>query len=170
MSEAPHDSVELFLAYAVKLEQEAALRYAQLADSMNAAGNADAEKIFRKLAKFSQMHYAEARARSGFREMPRMSPHEYQWPSFESPETAAIWAADPLIAKDEALQIALDAERAAHEFYADVLARTTDPEVKAAASEFVAEEAEHVQWMLRWIEEDKAHLAHDWVDALEFHG
>ena len=51
-----------------------------------------------------------------------------------------------------------------------MLARTTDPEVKAAASEFVAEEAEHVQWMLRWIEEDKAGAAHDWgVDALEFH-
>ncbi len=53
MSGRPHDDVDLFLAHAVKLEQEAALRYAQLADAMGAAGNRDAEKIFRKLAKFS---------------------------------------------------------------------------------------------------------------------
>ena len=169
MTDAPEDNVDLFLVYAVKLEQEAALRYSQLADSMNAAGNRDAEKIFRKLAKFSQMHYAEARARSGFHDLPTLAPQEFQWPSFESPETAAIWAADPLIAKEEALEIALDAERAAHDFYAAMRDRTTDPEVKAAASEFAAEEAEHVQWMLRWIEEDKANVAHDWVDALEFH-
>jgi rubrerythrin len=169
MSAEPHENVDLFLAYAVKLEQEAALRYGQLADSMGAAGNRDAEKIFRKLAKFSQMHYAEARARSGFHDLPSLRPSEFQWPSFESPETAAIWAADPLIAKEQALEIALDAERAAHDFYAQMLERSSDPEVKAAAREFVAEEAEHVQWMLRWIEEDKANVAHDWVDSLEFH-
>lgn len=167
MSDQPHDNVDLFLAHAIKLEQEAALRYAQLADAMGAAGNRDAEKIFRKLAKFSQMHHAEARARAGFHEIPKLTPGEFQWPDIESPETAAIWGADPLIAKDEALQIALDAERAAHAFYAEVLAATSDPEVAAVAREFVDEEGEHVQWMLRWIEEDKAKLAHDWVDALQ---
>jgi hypothetical protein len=137
---------------------------------MGAAGNRDAEKIFRKLSKFSQMHLAQARKRAGFHDIPELTPGEFEWPSFESPETAAIWAADPLIAKAEALEIALDAERAAHAFYADMLAKTTDPEVRAVATEFVEEEAEHVEWMLRWIEEDKANLAHDWVDTLEFHG
>jgi rubrerythrin len=170
MSEQPHDNVDLFLAYAVKLEQEAALRYAQLADSMGAAGNGEAEKIFRKLAKFSQMHHAEARARSGFHDLPTLTPGQFEWPSFESPESAAIWAADPMIAKAEALEIALDAERAAYDFYKQVFDQTSDPEVKAAAGEFVAEEAEHVQWMIRWIAEDKANVAHDWVDALEYHG
>jgi rubrerythrin len=168
MSDEPHARVELFLAYAVKLEQEAALRYDQLADSMSAAGNRDAEKIFRKLGKFSKMHYSDARARSGYRDIPVLAPNEFQWPGFESPETAAIWAADPMIAKEQALEIALEAETGARDFYAEVLARTTDPEVKALAGEFVAEEGEHVQWMLRWIAEDKANLPHDWVDALEF--
>jgi rubrerythrin len=58
-------------------------------------------------------------------------------------------------------------ERAAHEFYAQVLNLTDDPEVKAVVSEFVEEEREHVQWMLRWIAEDKANAPHDWVDALQ---
>jgi hypothetical protein len=33
------DTVEEFLAYAIKLEQEAALRFGQLADAMATAGN-----------------------------------------------------------------------------------------------------------------------------------
>lgn len=168
-STAAHESVEYFLAYALKVEQEAALRFGQLADSMEAAGNRDAAKIFRKMSVFSQMHYAEARARAGYHEIPVMLPHEYQWPDYESPETAAIWAADPMIAKDQALEIALEAERRGRDFYASVLARTTDPEVKAFAAEFTEEETEHVQWMLRWIEEDKAGQSHDWVDTLEHH-
>jgi len=169
MSDLPHENVDVFLAYALKVEQEAALRFAQLADAMGAAGNRDAEKIFRKMSMFSQMHYAEARARARYHDLPGMKPGDFQWQDFESPETAAIWAADPLIAKDQALEIALDAERAAHDFYAQVLRRTDDPEVKALASEFVVEEGEHVQWMLRWIAEDKANAPHDWVDALQHH-
>ena len=165
----PHEHVGVFIAYALKVEQEAALRFGQLADAMGAAGNKDAEKIFRKMSMFSQMHYAEARARSGYHDLPPLTPQDYQWPDFESPETAAIWATDPMIAKDQALEIALDAERAALAFYSDVLQRTEDPEVKALAKEFVEEEGEHVKWMLRWIAEDKANAPHDWVDALEHH-
>jgi len=33
----------------------------------------------------------------------------------------------------------------------------------------VTEEGEHVQWMVRWIAEDKVKAPHDWVDALEHH-
>jgi len=168
-SQLPHENVDTFLAYALKVEQEAALRFGQLADAMGAAGNRGAEKIFRKMSLFSQMHYAEARARARYHEVPEMTPGDFQWPDIEAPETAAIWAADPLIAKDQALEIALDAEQAAHDFYAAVLAETSDPEVKALASEFVIEEGEHVQWMKRWIAEDKVNAPHDWVDALEHH-
>jgi len=169
MSEEPHENVDVFLAYALKVEQEAALRYGQLADSMGASGNRDAEKIFRKLCKFSEMHYAAARARSGYHELPVLAPNDFRWTIFESPETAAIWAADPLIAKEQALEIALDAERAAQEFYSQVMEQTDDPEVRILAKEFASEEGEHVQWMIRWIEEDKAQLPHDWVDDLQFH-
>ena len=33
-----------------------------------------------------------------------------RWPNLESPETAAIWAADPLISGEQALEIGLAAE------------------------------------------------------------
>ena len=63
-------SVEEFLAYAIKLEQEAALRFGQLADAMEAAGNREVGKLFRRLATASRAHLNEARARSGFRDIP----------------------------------------------------------------------------------------------------
>ena len=103
-------TVEEFLAYAIKLEQEAAIRFDQLADAMESWGNREVGKLFRRLGNFSRLHLAQASARSGFREMPTMKPGDFNWPGLESPETAAIWAADPFIGREQALEIALDAE------------------------------------------------------------
>jgi len=164
----PTASVEMFLAYAIKVEEEAALRFGELADAMFASGNREAGKLFRKLSEFSRLHLADARARAGFRDIPVMMPAEFAWPNYESPERAALWAVDPMIAKSEALLVAYDAEKRGHAFYRSVLDATDDPEIRALAAEFVAEEAEHVQWMERWIAEDRrGETAHPWVDALE---
>jgi len=106
------ESIEEFLAYAVKLEQEAALRFGQLADAMATAGNREVMELFRRLSEYSRLHMIDARARAGFRELPDLKSADFQWPDMESPETAAIWAADPLIGREQALQVALEAERA----------------------------------------------------------
>jgi rubrerythrin len=137
-------SVEEFLAYAIKLEQEAALRFEQLADAMEAAGNHEVGKLFRRLSNASRAHLNEARARSGFREIPVIEPSDFVWPNLESPETAAIWAADPLIGREEALEIALAAETAGLEYYKRILETTADPEIKVLAKQFVEEESGHV--------------------------
>lgn len=147
-------SVEVFLSYAIKLEEEATLRFGQLADAMDAAGNKPVGALFRKLSEYSRLHLADARARAGFRDVPVLLPREYQWPDMESPETAAIWATDPLIAYEEAIQIALESEKRGYAFYKQVLDSTTDPEIKVLAKEFVAEEAEHVEWIERWINDN----------------
>ncbi|MEW5962176.1 MAG: ferritin family protein [Pseudomonadota bacterium] len=144
-------SVEMFLSYAIKLEEEATLRFGQLADAMDAAGNREVGKLFRKLSDYSRMHLAEARARAGFREVPVLLPTEYQWPELESPETAAIWATDPLIAYDEAMEIALESEKRGHAFYKKVHDEASNPEIRTLAKEFVEEEAEHVMWLENWI-------------------
>jgi len=106
------DSVEEFLAYSIRLEEEAALRFGQLADAMISAGNREVGRLFRRLADYSRMHLADARARAGFRALPDLEPDDFEWPDIESPETAAIWAADPMIGREQALQVALAAERA----------------------------------------------------------
>jgi rubrerythrin len=150
------ESVEEFLAYAINLELEAANRYAQLADAMEACGNHEVCKLFRRLADYSRLHLSEARARGGFRDIPKMKPDDFVWPDLESPETAAIWAADPFIGRGQALEIALDAETAGLDYYQRVLDTTSDPEIKTLAKEFVAEERSHVAELNKWIAANKA--------------
>ena len=145
-------SVEEFLAHTIQLEREAALRFGQLADAMQTAGNRTVGKLFRRLADYSLLHLGDAQARAGFRQMPAMNQADYRWPDIESPEAAAIWAADPFIGIGQALQVALDAETAGLEFYRNVLDATDDPEIKVLAKEFVDEEAEHVAKLQRWIQ------------------
>jgi rubrerythrin len=145
------ESVEEFLAHTIQLESEAALRFGQLADAMATAGNKEVGKLFRRLADYSLLHLGDAKARAGYRNLPTMDSADYRWPDIESPEAAAIWAADPFIGIAQALQVALDAETAGLHFYADVLAATLDPEIKLLAREFVDEEAEHVAELKRWI-------------------
>jgi len=149
-------SVEEFLAYAIKLEEEATLRFAELADAMQGYGNRDVGSLFRRLSDYSRLHLADARARAGFRDMPVMLLNAYEWPDLESPEAAAIWAADPFLAKNEALEIALASETAGYEFYKSVRDGTDDPEIRVMAAEFVDEEAEHVRWIKQWIEEERS--------------
>lgn len=144
-------TIEEFLAYSIKLEEEAVLRFDQLADSMNAAGNHEVGKLFRQLADYSRLHLGDARARSGFRVLPQIDPDCFNWPDIESPETAAIWAADPLIGREQALEIALDAERAGLAYYQEILDSTQDPEIRVMAQEFAQEEAQHVAELERWL-------------------
>jgi rubrerythrin len=148
-------TVEEFLAYAVKLEEEAALRFGELADVMQSCGNGDVGKLFRRLSDYSRLHLADAKARSGYREIPDLKPGEFDWPDFESPESAAIWAADPFIGRAQALEIARDAEQASLDYYRMILETTADPEIRVLAKEFAEEETAHVAEIQKWIAADK---------------
>jgi rubrerythrin len=145
-------NVEEFLAHTIQLESESALRFGQLADAMTTAGNREVGRLFRRLADYSLLHLGDARERSGFRSLPVMTASDYRWPDIESPEAAAIWAADPFIGREQALQVALDAEQAGLDFYTDILQTTTDPEIRVLAKEFVAEESQHVAELKRWMQ------------------
>ncbi len=148
--------VEEFLAYSIKLEQEAALRFGELADSMDSCGNKEVGKLFRRLSEYSKMHMADAMARAGWRDIPPKQAGDFVWPGLESPEAAAIWAADPMIGREQALEIALAAEVSGYQFYKSILDTTTDPEIRAMAKEFVTEESEHVAELQKWIAAHKA--------------
>jgi rubrerythrin len=144
-------SIEEFLAHAIRLEREAADRFGQLADAMVTYGNVEVGKLFRRLSDYSRRHLAEAHARAGYRDIPVLKSDEFDWPDMESPETAAIWAADPFIGREQALQIALEAESAGLAYYKTVFETTTDPEVWVLAKEFVEEESAHVAELQNWI-------------------
>ncbi len=107
--------------------------------------------MFRRLSHYSTLHLADARARAGFREMPEIKPGDFIWPDLESPERAAIWAADPMIGREEALEIALVRRTGRTAYYQSVLDATDDPEIMVMAAEFVKEENEHVAELKKWI-------------------
>jgi rubrerythrin len=147
----PVMKVEEFLAHAIQLESEAAMRFGQLADAMTTNGNAKVGKLFRRLSDYSRLHLSDARARAGFRDAPALRPDEFVWPDLESPESAAIWGADPFIGREEALNIALQAELASLDYYQSIHDTTDDPETKILAKEFVEEERDHVSELRKWI-------------------
>lgn len=149
-------TVEIFLAHSIRLEQEAARRFEQLADAMTTHGNGEVGQLFKRLAHFSRLHLAEATARAGFRDVPDLGPADFEWPDIESPESAAIWAADPFIGREQALQVALEAETAGLAFYEQILQTTNDPEIRRFAQAFVDEEAMHVAELERWLDVHRA--------------
>ncbi len=145
------EDIKLFLAHAVELERESARRYEELAASMRADGNTTVEKFFRKMAAFSRKHYTEAMERGGFRRLPALPAHEYQWPDGVSPEQFGWIGVDAMIDVKHALELALDSERRGQAFYAGIADRSTDHEVRVMAREFAAEEAEHVAELEKWL-------------------
>lgn len=138
------NDIERFLAHAIQLEREAARRYEDLAAAMDTDGRRELQQFFARMAHFSRLHLAQAVARGGFRELPPLAPHEYEWPDGTSPEGAAWAGVDAQMSPRAALLLALDGERRGHAYYATVAATTVDAELRACAAEFAAEESEHV--------------------------
>ncbi len=148
--------IDNFLATAVRLERDAALRYDELADAIAGYGQSEVVDFFRQQALYSRRHLQQAEARTGFRDNwkgeaegeapPRESePAEVKFPAGESPEAAAIWAADGEISLEDAMKVALEAEQAGYDYYANQAQNSKDPEVRALAAEFEEEEAGHVK-------------------------
>ncbi|HSD39643.1 MAG TPA: rubrerythrin [Rhodocyclaceae bacterium] len=145
------NEVQLFLAYAIQLEREAARRYDELRAIMHTAGNAEVAAFFTSMALFARRHLNEAMERGGFHEIPEMDWREFRWPTGMSPEAPSWEGVDAMMDVQAALLLALDGEHRSHVFYSQMHAATQDPEVKRFAGEFAAEEAEHVAELQKWL-------------------
>ncbi|MBE0613239.1 MAG: ferritin family protein [Burkholderiales bacterium] len=139
-----------FLAHAVALEQEAADRYLELADMMEAHRNDAVSAVFRDMTRFSELHRDEIQARVGKVELPKLKSWEYRWRS--PPEMGGEEGFDYMIEAYNALQYARENEIRAMQYYRSVAAESTDEEVRRLATEFANEETEHVASLDKWIE------------------
>ena len=131
-----------FLAHAMALEEEAAGRYLELADMMEAHLNDAVSAVFRDMTRFSQMHRDEIKARVGAIELPQLKSWEYRWRS--PPEVGGEEGFDYMIEAYNALKYARENELRAMQYYRSVAEESTDPEVRRLATEFANEETEHV--------------------------
>lgn len=94
-------TVDEFLGYAVKVEEDAAVHFDELATAMEGCGNQEVAKLFRQLAGFSRLHLAEAKKRAGSPDLTKVIPPDYVWPSHATPERTELWAADPSLSRLE---------------------------------------------------------------------
>lgn len=138
-----------FLAHAVALEQEAADRYLELADMMEAQQNNAVATVFRDMVRYSEMHRDEIRARVGAAELPKLKSWQYRWRS--PPEVGGEEGFDYLMEPYHALRYARGNELRAMEYYRDVAAESDDTEVKRLGAEFAAEESGHVAALDEWL-------------------
>lgn len=144
--------LDIFLAYSVALEQEAADRHDDLADMMDVHHNSEVAGIFRKLAGYSRLHAQEVRDHAQGADLPRIAPWDFGWETMEGPETAEIGAVNYLMTTRHALELAMGNERRAHEFYASIARGSPDPAVRALAAEFAEEEEGHLQLLQKWLD------------------
>ena len=142
-------SLPVFLAHAIALEFEAAERYLELADMMEAHRNDDVSALFRDMVGYSQMHHASIVERAKGVTLPRLRSWEYRWS--QPPEAGGEEAFDYLLNAYNALRYARENEVRAMEYYSSVGMQSADPEVRRLATEFAAEETEHVQALDDWL-------------------
>ncbi len=138
-----------FLAHAVAMEQEAADRYLELADMMEAHRNDAVSVVFREMTRFSELHRDEIKARVGAIGLPQLKSWEYRWRS--PPEMGGEEAFDYLIEPYNALKYARENELRAMQYYRSVEQASTDAELKRLAAAFADEETEHVAALDKWI-------------------
>ncbi|WP_026224449.1 2Fe-2S iron-sulfur cluster-binding protein [Methyloversatilis thermotolerans] len=151
-------TLDQFLSYAVKVEEDAALHFENLAEKMKSCGNEDVAALFSQLGGYSRLHLQEARAKCTRYEVVEHLPASSAWPDHATPEQTALWAADPALTRLGALKAALQGERRGYEFYYAIAHTTRDATIRTVAREFVREEAEHVEKLKLWIAQEEAAL------------
>jgi rubrerythrin len=150
---SPLDDLGAFLVHAVVLEDEAATRYDELADTMEVHHNDEVAALFRQMAGYSRLHLQEASEHAARHAggLPDLKPWEFEWPGAESPESGQADASHYLMTPHHALKLALAAEESAHEFYAGVAGRASSAAIRELAAEFAAEEAGHAEALRKWL-------------------
>jgi rubrerythrin/ferredoxin len=149
-------TLDEFLSYAVKVEEDAAIHFERLGAAMEKCGNHDVAELFHKLGGYSRLHLEEAKAKSAANGAVLDLPASTAWPDQETPERTALWAGDPALSRLDALKAALQGERRGFEFYYAIAGTTSDPSIRSVAREFVREETAHVETLKQWIAKEEA--------------
>jgi rubrerythrin len=156
----------LFLAHAIALEEEAAERYAELADAMEVHNNKDVADLFRKLSHYSSLHLADVKKTAEGIELPKLKPWEYEWAATGGPESTAAEDTHYLMTPYHCIHLALKNERQGHDYYANAGKASPDAEVRKLALQFAEEESEHVATLEKWAANVKAPAA-DWAEDMD---
>jgi len=143
-------SLPEFLAHAIAMENEAAERYLERADMMEAHDNLEVANVFRDMHRYSTMHRDSIVERVGSTELPKLKSWQYRWTS--PPEVGDEDAFDYMMMPYHALEYARENEQRARDFYRSCVGESDDAEVKRLAAEYADEEQEHTDALNEWLE------------------
>jgi rubrerythrin len=149
-------SLPELLLHALVIELEAKQRYQQLAEMMEQTGNTKVAKIFAKMSEIEAAHAEIIDEHVRGRRLPMLTPSQYHWRGAEAPENTDSARLFHLMTPYQAMSLALDNEKRAYEFFADVVDDSTDEGVREIAAEFAVEEEQHVAWVEEWLANEQA--------------
>ena len=138
-----------FLAHAIAMEQEAADRYLELADMMEAHRNDEVSRVFRDMVRYSELHRDSILERAAGIALPKLRSWEYRWST--PPEVGGDEAFDYMLEPFNALKYARGNEVRCMKYYRTVAEEAQDAEIKRLAAEFAEEEREHVLALDEWL-------------------
>ena len=143
-------SLPEFMAHAMALELEAAERYLELADMMEAHNNLETAAVFRDMSRFSTLHRDEIAKRAAGLTLPKLKSWEFRWKT--PPEVGDINDVHYLMTAYHALRYARDNEVRGMEYYRTAAQSSDDKEVQRLGNDFADEEAGHLVELDKWIE------------------
>ena len=141
------------LVHALVIELEAMRSYKELAKLMEQSGNTEVAQIFAKMSDIEAKHATKIDEQLGDYTGPGLTPSEFRWRDLRAPENINRARLHKLMTPHQALSLALDNEKRAYQFFADVVDNSTDERVCELAAEFAAEEQQHVAWVEAWLAE-----------------
>jgi len=141
---------EDFMARAYTMEVEAIERYAQFAEQLEAHNNKEVAALFRRLSQIEALHAKRILEEMRWPTTPALPP-AYAWETAEAPETAPFESLHYLMQPFHALQIALQCEQQAQQYYENIAASRAPRRVRDAAAEMALEEREHVRLIRAWL-------------------
>jgi rubrerythrin len=136
-------SIKDALDLAILVEQEAEERYRELADNLEFHNTKEAAKFFRFMVTCEAKHGEElsAKRKELFGDQPVSVDRSMLW----DVEAPGFEAAKAFMTLQDALDVAMAAERKAFEFFDGALPEVSDPEVRELFTELRQEEVEHMQ-------------------------
>jgi len=129
------------LDLATLIEEEARERYEEFAEQMEVHHTADAAEFYRLMARYEAKHGADiaARRKALYGDAPSRMSRSMLW-DVEAPDYDKARA---FMSPRRALEVALESEVKAHDYFTAALPSITDPEVRALFVELRADEVKH---------------------------
>lgn len=149
----PIESVAELLCQAHAMEEEAATRYRELAESLEGV-NAKLAEVFRRMAVIEAKHVARVDEMADDLELPGFDTMQVSgWEPGEGPETLDPAKIDSDATQAQALAAMLELEETAVAYFTRIAETTSDGEVQRLAGEMAEEERQHVELLTGWLAE-----------------